>query len=151
MRRCGTRGPIGYARSMPKTLAQIALLVREYDEAIDWFTRVLRFRLLEDTPMSPTKRWVVVAPEHGATLLLARAATPDQQAVVGRQAAGRVWLFVHTDHFDEEVGHLRAHGVHFVGEPRSETYGRVVVFHDLYGNPWDLIEPPRNGGREPSR
>jgi catechol 2,3-dioxygenase-like lactoylglutathione lyase family enzyme len=127
---------------MPKTLAQFALLVREYDEAIAWFTQVLRLRLVEDTVLSATKRWVVVAPEHGAALLLARAATPEQQALVGRQAGGRVWLFLHTDDLDEELAHLRAHGVHFVGEPRLEPYGRVVVFHDLYGNPWDLIEPP---------
>lgn len=134
---------------MPKTLAQVALLVRDYDEAIAWYTRVLRLRLVEDTPLSATKRWVVVAPEGGAALLLARAATPEQQALVGRQAAGRVWLFVHTDDFDGELAHLRAHGVHFVDAPRTEPYGRVVVFHDLYGNPWDLIEPPRRAAAAP--
>jgi catechol 2,3-dioxygenase-like lactoylglutathione lyase family enzyme len=130
-----------YARRVPKTFTAVALLVREYDEAIDWFTRVLRFTLREDTPLSPDKRWVRVAAEGGSELLLARAATPEQQAAVGRQAGGRVGWFLHTDDLDAEVAHLRRHGVHFVGTPRDEVHGRVVGFHDLYGKPWDLVEP----------
>jgi catechol 2,3-dioxygenase-like lactoylglutathione lyase family enzyme len=127
-----------------RRLAMLALVVRDYDEAIDFYTRVMRFTLVEDTPMSATKRWVVVAPGHdsGASLLLARAATPEHQAAIGNQAGGRVFLFLHTDSFDADVAHLRAHNVRFAEDaPRHEAYGRVIVFHDLYGNKWDLIEP----------
>jgi catechol 2,3-dioxygenase-like lactoylglutathione lyase family enzyme len=130
-----------------KQLAMISLVVRDYDEAIDFYTRVMRFTLIEDTPMSATKRWVVVAPgnEGEASLLLAQAATPEQQAAIGNQTGGRVFLFLHTDSFDADVAHLRAHGVRFAEDaPRHETYGRVIVFHDLYGNKWDLIEPKVN-------
>ena len=127
-----------------RRLAMLSLLVRDYDEAIDFYTRVMRFELVEDTPLSPTKRWVVVSPGDGggASLLLAKAATPEQQAAIGRQSGGRVFLFLHTDDLDGDVAHLRAHGVRFAEEmPRNETYGRVIVIHDLYGNKWDLIEP----------
>jgi catechol 2,3-dioxygenase-like lactoylglutathione lyase family enzyme len=130
-----------------KKLAMLSLVVRDYDEAIDFYTRVMRFKLVEDTPMSPTKRWVVVAPgnDTDTTLLLARAATPEQQAAVGNQTGGRVFLFLDTDSFDADVAHLRAHGVRFTEDvPRHEAYGRVIVFHDLYGNKWDLIEPKEN-------
>jgi catechol 2,3-dioxygenase-like lactoylglutathione lyase family enzyme len=130
-----------------RKLASMALVVRDYDEAIDFYTRVMRFKLVEDTPMSATKRWVVIAPgsKTDTTLLLAQAATPEQQAAVGNQTGGRVFLFLHTDSFDADVAHLRAHGVRFAeGAPRHETYGRVIVFHDLYGNKWDLIEPKVN-------
>ncbi len=131
-----------------RRLAMLTLVVRDYDEAIDFYTRVMRFRLVEDTPLSPTKRWVVVAPGDdghkgsGASLLLAQAASPEQQAAIGQQSGGRVFLFLHTDDLDGDIAHLRAHGVSFAEDaPRHETYGRVIVFHDLYGNPWDLIEP----------
>ena len=129
-----------------RRLAMLSLVVRDYDEAIDFYTRVMRFKLVEDTPMSSTKRWVVVAPGNdGASLLLAKAATPEQQAAVGNQSGGRVFLFLHSDSFDADIAHLRAHGVRFAEDaPRHEAYGRVIVFHDLYGNKWDLIEP-RNG------
>ncbi len=134
---------------MPHTLAATSLLVREYDEAIEFFTRALRFRLLEDTPLDGGKRWVVVAPDAdagarpgaGAKLLLARAATDTQQAAVGNQAGGRVFLFLHTSDFDADHAHMRAHGVRFVAAPREESYGRVAVFLDLYGNKWDLVQP----------
>ena len=127
---------------MRHTLAQVAFVVRDYHEAIAWFTDVLGWELVEDTPMSAEKRWVVVAPRGraGASLLLARAATPDQEAAVGRQAGGRVFLFVHTDDFARDYERLRAKGVRFTEGPREETYGRVGVFEDLYGNRWDLIE-----------
>ena len=127
-----------------RRLAMLSLVVRDYDEAIDFYTRVLRFALIEDTPMSPTKRWVVVAPGDvdGACLLLAKAATAEQQAAIGNQSGGRVFLFLHTTDLDGDVAHLRAHDVRFAEDaPRNEAYGRVIVFHDLYGNKWDLIEP----------
>lgn len=127
---------------MTRSLAYTTLLVDDYDTAIAWFTRVLRFELLQDTPLAPGKRWVVVAPSRtGGALLLARAATPEQQALVGRQGAGRVWLFLHTDRFDDDLARLREHGVHITEVPRDEPYGRVVVFEDGWGNRWDLIEP----------
>ncbi len=125
-----------------RRLAAITLVVRDYDEAINWFTRVLRLRLVEDTPLSPTKRWVVVAPDEGAALLLARAATPEQAAAVGQQSGGRVFLFLHTSDIDADIVHLRSHDVRFAeAHPRDEPYGRVIVFFDLYENQWDLIEP----------
>jgi catechol 2,3-dioxygenase-like lactoylglutathione lyase family enzyme len=119
------------------------LVVRDYDEAIDFYTRVMRFRLIENTALSPTKRWVVVSPgDEGASLLLARAASPEQEAAIGRQTGGRVAFFLHTGDLDGDIDHLRAHGVRFAEDaPREETYGRVIVFHDLYDNKWDLIEP----------
>jgi catechol 2,3-dioxygenase-like lactoylglutathione lyase family enzyme len=126
-----------------KRLVMTTLVVRDYDEAIDFYTRVMRFRLVEDTALSPSKRWVVVSPgDDSAALLLARAASPEQEAAIGRQTGGRVAFFVHTDDFDGDVSHLRARGVRFAEDaPREEPYGRVIVFHDLYGNKWDLIEP----------
>jgi catechol 2,3-dioxygenase-like lactoylglutathione lyase family enzyme len=133
---------------MSQSIALLSLVVHDYDEAIAWFTGVLGFRLREDTPLAPGKRWVVVTPPGegaaggGAALLLARAATPEQQAAVGRQAGGRVWLFLHTDDFDADHRAMAARGVHFVESPRDEPYGRVVVFEDLCGNRWDLLETP---------
>ena len=124
-------------------LARVALLVRDYDEAIAWFTNVLGFTLIEDTRLSETKRWVVVAPPGAseAALLLARGATEEQRVAIGRQGGGRVFLFLHTDDLARDHGTWRARGVRFVDQPRDEAYGRVVVFEDLYGNRWDLIEP----------
>jgi catechol 2,3-dioxygenase-like lactoylglutathione lyase family enzyme len=124
-------------------LARVALLVRDYDEALAWYTGVLGFHCLEDAPREAGKRWVVVAPpgETGAALLLARAATPEQAAHVGKQGGGRVWLFLHTDDFRRDHAALLANGVRFLEEPREESYGTVAVFVDLYGNKWDLVEP----------
>jgi catechol 2,3-dioxygenase-like lactoylglutathione lyase family enzyme len=128
-----------------KKLAMLTLVVRDYDEAIAFYTRAMRFTLVEDTPQSPTKRWVVVSPGDGAALLLAQAATPEQHAAVGNQTGGRVFLFLHTDDLDGDIAHLRAHHVRFAEDkPREEAYGRVIVFHDLYGNKWDLIEPKKH-------
>jgi catechol 2,3-dioxygenase-like lactoylglutathione lyase family enzyme len=126
---------------MSRFISQAALIVREYDEAIDFFTRALRFELLEDSPLGNGKRWVRVAPRGGAggALLLARAATPDQERFVGNQAGGRVFLFLETDDFAGDYAHMRAQGVRFTEEPRLEDYGTVVVFLDLYGNKWDLV------------
>ncbi|OYU98219.1 MAG: extradiol dioxygenase [Burkholderiales bacterium PBB5] len=124
------------------SLATVSLLVHDYDAAIGFFTQALRFRLVEDTPQGPDKRWVVVAPPggQGAALLLARAATPQQQALVGGQGAGRVWLFLHTDDFWADHRHMLSHGVQFLETPREEPYGTVAVFQDLCGNKWDLIQ-----------
>lgn len=136
---------------MTARLVHVALLVREYDEAIEFFTRAFGWVVLEDEPQSSTKRWVRVGPrttdagaataaDAGASLLLARAATPEQQRAVGNQTGGRVFLFLHTPDFDADHARLAAAGVRFTESPRNEAYGRVVVFLDLYGNKWDLIE-----------
>ncbi len=132
---------------MPQHLHAFALLVRDYDEAIDWYTRVLGFNLLEDAPREAGKRWVRVAPAGAreTSLLLARATTPEQLASVGKQCGGRVFLFLHTDDFTRDYARMRAEGVRFCEEPRDETYGTVVVFEDLYGNRWDFIEPKPPG------
>lgn len=128
---------------MTKKITSLALLVRDYDEAIAFFTRVLRFTLLEDHDQGNGKRWVVVAPQHtsGAALLLSKAATPEQAARIGDQTGGRVFLFLHTSDFWDDYAHMQAHGVEFLEQPRQEPYGTVVVFKDLYGNKWDLIQP----------
>ena len=135
---------------MTEALACVTLEVREYDEAIAYFTGSLGFRLLEDSPRGPQKRWVVVSPpgSTGASLLLARAATPEQERCVGNQTGGRVGFFLRTDDFPRTYDALRARGVRFVESPRSEPYGQVVVFEDLYGNRWDLLEwrPAETGG-----
>ena len=125
-------------------LSRVALLVDDYDDAVRYFTAVLGFQLIEDTRVSETKRWVVVAPPGAreAGLLLARAATEEQRAFVGRQGGGRVFLFLETDDFERDYSELRRRGVAFVEMPRDEPYGRVVVFEDLYGNRWDLIGRP---------
>jgi catechol 2,3-dioxygenase-like lactoylglutathione lyase family enzyme len=128
---------------MAYTIASVSLIVRDYDEAIDFFTQSLRFRLVEDTPMGDKKRWVVVAPpgSTGASLLLAKAANPEQQSRIGNQTGGRVSFFLHTHDFWDDYNHMQACGVRFTEQPRQEPYGLVVVFLDLYGNKWDLIQP----------
>ncbi|MBY0518908.1 MAG: VOC family protein [Sphingomonas sp.] len=118
----------------------VTIIVPDYDQAIDYFTRWLGFALVEDSPVDG-KRWVVVSPGGGAKLLLARAADVDQAATIGRQAGGRVGFFLHTDDFEETFATYQAAGVTFVDSPRVEPYGRVVVFADVFGNRWDLIEP----------
>jgi len=128
---------------MRQSLATVTFLVREYEEAIRWFTETLRFRLVSDTPLGDGKRWVLVEPPGaaGTRLLLAQAANPEQAAFIGRQAGGRVFLFLNTDDFQRDYEDMRARGVSFSEEPRHEPYGTVAVFEDLYGNSWDLIEP----------
>jgi catechol 2,3-dioxygenase-like lactoylglutathione lyase family enzyme len=128
-------------------IATVALVVREYDEAIEFFVDALGFTLDEDTDMGGGKRWVVVSPPRaahdqgaGASLLLARAVSDEQRAVIGAQGGGRVWLFLHTDDFARDHHRMTAAGVHFREEPRYEPYGTVAVFEDLYGNPWDLLQ-----------
>ena len=124
-------------------IAKLSLLVRDYDEAIDWYTRCLGFELAEDVDMGNGKRWVVVEPTvtSGAALLLAKAANPQQEAAIGNQSGGRVFLFLETDSFDRDHARMVSEGVNFREAPRSEAYGKVAVFEDLYGNAWDLIGP----------
>jgi catechol 2,3-dioxygenase-like lactoylglutathione lyase family enzyme len=128
---------------MHQHLGCLTLLVRDYDEAIAYYTRALGFRLVEDRPLGAGKRWVLVAP-HGARethLLLAQARKPEELAAVGQQGGGRVWLFLYTDDFHRDFTAFQSRGVSFAEEPREEPYGTVAVFTDLYGNRWDLIEP----------
>jgi catechol 2,3-dioxygenase-like lactoylglutathione lyase family enzyme len=128
---------------MPQSIALLTFLVRNYDEAISFFTDALRFSVVEDKLLDEGKRWVVVAPpaSPGAALLLAEAATAEQLAHVGNQAGGRVFLFLHTSDFWNDYSHMQSLGVRFAEEPRKEPYGLVVVFYDLYGNKWDLMQP----------
>lgn len=127
---------------LSQRIGTVAMVVRDYDEALAWFTGVLGFRLVEDKPMGDAVRWVVVAPPGGGQrLLLARATTPEQAARVGDQTGGRVFLFLETDDFARDHLAFRRRGVVFLEEPRHEAYGTVAVFADLYGNRWDLIEP----------
>lgn len=129
---------------MRQLLKHISLVVGDYDEAIGFYRDKLGFQLPEDTPLSDTKRWVLMAPpggEDGCCLLLARAASPEQLSRVGNQTGGRVFLFLHTDDFRRDYGRLKANGVKIVREPSEEPYGTVAVFADLYGNLWDLVEP----------
>lgn len=123
------------------SIATVALVVRDYDEALSYFTEVFRFQVVEDLVLTPEKRWLVVAPPGslGARLLLAKASTPEQLAHIGDQTGGRVFLFLETYDFWETYTHLKSHGVTFTEEPRQESYGTVVVLLDLYGNKWDLI------------
>jgi catechol 2,3-dioxygenase-like lactoylglutathione lyase family enzyme len=128
---------------MRQSLAHVALVVRDYDEAIAWFTETLGFDLIADEfQPEQDKRWVLVVPpgSAGTSLLLARAATPEQAAFIGNQAGGRVFLFLATDDFARDHEAMTGKGVRFVREPKSEPYGTVAVFEDLYGNLWDLIE-----------
>jgi len=128
-----------------QSIGLVSLLVREYDEALDFFVGKLGFVLLEDRPVpEQRKRWVVVRPPGASEsrLLLARASTPEQEACIGNQAGGRVFLFIETDDFWRDYAAWRTRGIEFVRPPREEPYGTVAVFRDLYGNLWDLLGPP---------
>jgi catechol 2,3-dioxygenase-like lactoylglutathione lyase family enzyme len=136
---------VRHNRGMQQSLAHIALVVRDYDEAIAWFTGKLGFTLVADEHQpEQDKRWVLVAPpgapEGAATLLLARASSVEQAAFVGNQAGGRVFLFLQTDDFDRDYRAILDKGVRFVREPKLAPYGKVAVFEDLYGNLWDLVQ-----------
>lgn len=135
---------------MAQQIGSLALLVRDYDEAIAYYTRVLGFELVEDTLLEGGKRWVLVAPPggRGTALLLARAADERQRARVGDQTGGRVFLFLHSDDFRRDHHAMKERGVQFTEEPRQEPYGTVAVFVDLYGNRWDLLELARSGQEE---
>ena len=128
---------------MNQQIAQIALVVKDYDEAIAFYCKTLKFQLIEDSQLSETKRWVLVSPpgSTGTKLLLAKAATEEQVSRVGNQTGGRVFLFLHTDDFERDYLNLVENKVTIVREPSQEVYGKVAVFSDLYGNLWDLIEP----------
>lgn len=128
---------------MKQNIAHIALVVENYDEAIKFYTEDLHFKLVEDTELSETKRWVLLAPQgsEGCCLLLAKAANENQKSRVGNQTGGRVFLFLHTDNFKRDYQNLLDKGIKIVKEPAIEPYGTVAVFADLYGNLWDLIEP----------
>lgn len=128
---------------MVQSIVHIALVVRDYDEAIEFYTKKLRFTLVEDTYQpEQDKRWVVVSPPGsvGTTILLARASKPEQEAFIGSQCGGRVFLFLNTDDFWRDYKEMISKGIEFVREPKEQSYGMVAVFKDLYGNLWDLLE-----------
>ncbi len=128
---------------MRQSIVHVALVVRDYDEAIAFYTQKLHFTLVEDTYQpAQDKRWVVVAPpgSSGTTLLLARASKPEQEPFIGDQTGGRVFLFLNSDDFWRDYNEMVAKGIHFVREPKEESYGIVAVFEDLYGNLWDLLQ-----------
>jgi len=126
-------------------LAHIALVVNDYDEAIEFYTKKLHFTLIEDSQLSETKRWVLVSPngQGECCLLLAKAANEEQKSRIGNQTGGRVFLFLYTDDFWRDHQNMIKEGIEFVREPAVETYGTVAVFKDIYGNLWDLIEPTK--------
>jgi catechol 2,3-dioxygenase-like lactoylglutathione lyase family enzyme len=128
---------------MMQALVHIALVVRDYDEAIDFYTKKLHFELVDDTYQpEQDKRWVVVSPpgSHGAAILLAKASKPEQESFIGNQAGGRVFLFLGTDDFNRDYEEMKQLGIEFIREPKVQEYGIVAVFKDLYGNLWDLIQ-----------
>lgn len=131
---------------MPQTIAHMSLLVRDYDDAIAFFTQSLGFDLIEDTPSKDRqgrdKRWVLVAPHgsRGTQILLAEASNEEESSRIGNQTGGRVFLFLHTDNFWRDYEALKAKGVRFIRQPKEEPYGTVAVFEDLYGNKWDLLQ-----------
>jgi catechol 2,3-dioxygenase-like lactoylglutathione lyase family enzyme len=127
---------------MKQSIAHIALVVNDYDEAIKFYTEKLKFLLIEDTPQSETKRWVLVAPSGSeeCSLLLAKGVGEEQRSKIGNQTGGRVFLFLRTDDFWRDYRNMQQQGINFVREPKMEAYGTVAVFEDLYGNLWDLVE-----------
>jgi catechol 2,3-dioxygenase-like lactoylglutathione lyase family enzyme len=132
---------------MTQTISCLALLVRDYDEAIDFYTNNLGFQVIEDTDLGNDKRWVRVRPpgSTGTDLLLAKAVTPEQSSRIGNQTGGRVFLFLHTDDFCRDYRAMTAKGVKFIRPPSEESYGTVAVFEDLYGNKWDLLQLKAEG------
>ena len=129
---------------MNQSILHIALVVRDYDEAIEFYCKKLNFTLIDDTYQpEQDKRWVVVSPpgEGGTNLLLARASTPEQEKFIGNQAGGRVFLFLQTDNFQRDYDSMRKAGIYFIRDAKEEEYGTVAVFEDLYGNLWDLFQP----------
>lgn len=130
---------------MNQRIAHIALVIEDYDEAIQFYTEKLNFTLVEDTVLTETKRWVLVAPKgaNECHLLLAKAANDDQKSRIGNQTGGRVFLFLHTDDFWRDYNRLIDKEIKIVRTPTEESYGTVAVFEDLYGNLWDLVEPAK--------
>jgi catechol 2,3-dioxygenase-like lactoylglutathione lyase family enzyme len=131
---------------MKQKIAHFALVVEDYDEAIKFYTEKLHFDLIEDSPLSDTKRWVLVAPKGSkeTSILLAKAVNDEQKSRVGNQTGGRIFLFLYTDDFWRDYKNMQAEGIKFVRPPLEEIYGIVAVFEDLYGNLWDLLEPKAN-------
>ncbi|KAF8980953.1 hypothetical protein BGZ46_003454 [Entomortierella lignicola] len=132
---------------MTQSIALVALVVSDYDKAIQFYTEKLHFTLIEDTPLTATKRWVVISPpgsNNGCNLLLAKAVSDEQSSRIGNQTGGRVFLFLYTDNFQRDYQNLLDNNINIVREPIIELYGTVAVFADLYGNLWDLIERNKN-------
>lgn len=136
---------------MKQNLAHIAIVVNDYDEAIEFYTKKLNFSLVEDTVLSESKRWVLVAPpgSDGCQLLLAKASGTEQKSRIGNQTGGRVFLFLNTDDFWRDYKSMKEKGISFIRDPQEEAYGTVAVFSDLYGNMWDLIQPKKNNSQTP--
>lgn len=136
---------------MQQSIGNIALLVRDYDEAISWFTEKVGFDLIEDSGSKDRhgedKRWVLIAPKgsRGTRILLARASNAEEKSRIGNQTGGRVFLFLHTDDFQQDFAAMKSNGVKFLEQPRHEPYGTVAVFEDLYGNKWDLLQLKADG------
>ena len=128
---------------MNQSIAQFALVIDDYDRAIDFYINKLHFELIEDTILNETKRWVVIKPKGDGVcnILLAKAANEEQKSRIGNQTGGRVFLFLHTDDLDRDYKNLQLHDIKIIRQPSTETFGKVLVFEDLYGNLWDLIEP----------
>ncbi len=127
---------------MKRKIGAISLVVKDYDEAIQFYVKKLNFKLIEDTKLDEEKRWVIISPSNNTetNILLAQATNPEQEKAIGYQTGGRVFLFLNTDDFWRDYNSMKSKGVIFLEEPREEVYGTVVVFKDLYGNKWDLIQ-----------
>lgn len=132
---------------MEQSIGAVTFVVKDYDEAIEYFTKKLQFDLIEDFQLSEVKRWVLVSPKGsgGTSLLLAKASDQEQDKSVGNQTGGRVAFFLHTDDFGRDYTKMKGMGVNFLEEPREESYGKVVIFQDLYGNKWDFIQYYKSG------
>lgn len=132
---------------MERYIGQISIVIKDYDEALNFYINVLEFHLVEDTILSPNKRWVVIKPSNtkgqGCNILLAKASNSTQEQFIGNQTGGRVFLFLYTDDLSRDYNLLLKNGVKIVRPPSDESYGRVLVFSDLYGNLWDLIQPSK--------
>lgn len=128
---------------MEQKIAHVSLLVKDYDEAIEFYTKKLNFKLIEDKKLGENKRWVIVSPQGNSdtNLLLAKYTNEEQKSRVGNQTGGRVFLFLYTDNFERDLENFKKNNIHIVSEPRNEEFGKVLVFQDLYGNLWDLLEP----------
>lgn len=128
---------------MHQHISRVTLMVKDFDEALAFYTQVLKFEVVEDTQRTPEKRWVIIAPpgDKQCALLLSKAKNEAQLAAVENQTGGRVFMFLYTDDFEKDVNHMRQHKVKFVSEPAEKDFGKVVVFEDLYGNKWDFIGP----------
>ncbi|HMD62327.1 MAG TPA: VOC family protein [Opitutaceae bacterium] len=137
---------------MKQHIGAVSVLVRDYEEALGFYTRALRFGVVADVPLAGGRRWILLSPpgSQGCCVLLAKAKNEEEARAVGRQAGGRVFLFLHTDDLERDHRDMKQRGVKFTEEPRKEEYGTVAVFEDLYGNKWDLLMPGRPGAGDPA-